>query len=113
VLPPAALPSIARAATRVTLAKGEALFEAGTPGDAVYLVRSGLLQIMSAATLGGQSLGEVARGEHVGEMAVLTGEPAPRARSPSSSRCCTRFRARSCASSSRRIRSCGRASASG
>ena len=75
VLPPAALPSIARAATRVTLAKGEALFEAGTPGDAVYVVRSGLLQIMSAATLGGQSLGEVARGEHVGEMAVLTGEP--------------------------------------
>jgi NTE family protein len=78
VLPPAALPQIARAATRVALAKGEALFEAGTPGDAVYVVRSGLLQITTAASLdgqGGQALGEVARGEHVGEMAVLTGEP--------------------------------------
>jgi len=58
VLPPAVLPQVARAATRVALAKGEALFEAGTPGDAVYVVRSGLLQIMSAATLGGTTMRE-------------------------------------------------------
>ncbi len=75
VLPPASLPAIARAATRITLTKGETLFEAGTAGDAVFVVRSGLLQIMSAAALGGQPLGEAARGEHLGEMAVLTGEP--------------------------------------
>jgi CRP-like cAMP-binding protein len=45
VLPHAALPAIAQVATRVALAKGEALFTAGTAGDAVYLVRSGLLQV--------------------------------------------------------------------
>ena len=75
VLPPAALPAIACAVTRVSLAKGEALFAAGTPGDAVFIVRSGLLQIVGASSLGGQPLGEAARGEHLGEMAVLTGEP--------------------------------------
>jgi len=61
VLPPATLPAIARAAARVTLAKGEVLFEAGTAGDAVFLVRSGLLQIVSASALDGQPLGEAAR----------------------------------------------------
>jgi CRP-like cAMP-binding protein len=75
VLPHAALPAIAQVATRVALAKGEALFTAGTAGDAVYLVRSGLLQVVSSPELGSHPLGEVARGEHVGEMAVLTGEP--------------------------------------
>jgi NTE family protein len=75
VLPPATLPAVARAATRLTLAKGEALFAAGTAGDAVFLVRSGLLQIVSASALGGRPLGEAARGDHLGEMAVLTGEP--------------------------------------
>ncbi len=75
VLPVAVLPAIAAAATRVTLTKGETLFEAGTSGDAVFLVRSGLLQIVSAPALGGHALGEAARGEHLGEMAVLTGEP--------------------------------------
>ncbi len=75
VLPSDALPAIARGTTRVTVAKGEVLFEAGTAGDAVFVVRSGLLQVVGAAALGGPPLGEVARGEHVGEMAVLTGEP--------------------------------------
>jgi NTE family protein len=75
VVPPVTLPAIAKAATRVTIAKGETLFEAGSAGDAIFLVRSGLLQIVSAVALGGEPLGEAARGEHLGEMAVLTGEP--------------------------------------
>ena len=75
VLPPAALPAIARAATRVAVTKGETLFEAGSAGDAIFVVRSGLIQIVSAAALGNQPLAEAARGEHLGEMAVLTGEP--------------------------------------
>lgn len=75
VLPPPVLPTIARAATRVALAKGEALFEAGSAGDAVYVVRSGLMQIVSGAAFGGRPLAEAARGDHLGEMAVLTGEP--------------------------------------
>jgi CRP-like cAMP-binding protein len=75
VLPPAALPAIAQAATRVALAKGETLFEAGAPGDAVFLVRSGLIQIASAAALGAEPLAAAARGDDFGEMAVLTGEP--------------------------------------
>ena len=75
VLPPPVLPTLARRATRVALAKGETLFEAGSAGDAVYVVRSGLMQIVSGAAFGGRALAEAARGEHLGEMAVLTGEP--------------------------------------
>ena len=71
VLPPLVLQSVAAATTRVALAKGEPLFAAGTPGDAAYVVRSGLLQIVSGAHV----LGEAGRGDHLGEMAVLTGEP--------------------------------------
>lgn len=75
VLPADVLPAIVRAATRVELTKGEALFEAGSAGDAVFVVRSGLLQVVGGAAVGSPALAEVARGEHVGEMAVLTGEP--------------------------------------
>lgn len=75
VLPPPVLPTVARAATRIALAKGETLFEAGSAGDAVFVVRSGLMQIVSGAAFGGRPLAEAARGEHLGEMAVLTGEP--------------------------------------
>lgn len=75
VLPPPVLPAIARAATRMALAKGETLFDAGSAGDAVFVVRSGLMQIVSGAAFGGRPLAEAARGEHLGEMAVLTGEP--------------------------------------
>jgi NTE family protein len=75
VLPSTVLPTIARAATRVALAKGETLFDAGSAGDAVFVVRSGLMQIVSGAAFGGRPLAEAARGEHLGEMAVLTGEP--------------------------------------
>jgi CRP-like cAMP-binding protein len=75
VLPAPVLPTIASAATRIALAKGETLFDAGSAGDAVYVVRSGLMQIVSGAAFGGRALAEAARGEHLGEMAVLTGEP--------------------------------------
>ena len=55
---------------------GTTLFRQGDPGDALYLIVSGKLKIVSEDTRGDQEmLAEVGRGSTVGEMAVLDGEP--------------------------------------
>ncbi len=55
---------------------GEVLFAAGDPGDALYLVLFGRLRADARPdSPGEQILGEIGRGESVGEMALLTGEP--------------------------------------
>jgi NTE family protein len=74
-LPAAARAALAREVTRVALAKGDILFEAGTPGDAAFVVRSGLVHVRESTAVGARLLDEVARAGHVGEMAALTGEP--------------------------------------
>ncbi|MGH9139571.1 MAG: cyclic nucleotide-binding and patatin-like phospholipase domain-containing protein [Vicinamibacterales bacterium] len=55
---------------------GDVLFRQGDVGDAMYLVITGKLEALNEATGGEpESLGEISRGEWVGEMAVLTGDP--------------------------------------
>lgn len=55
---------------------GEVLLEQGTRDESLYFVISGRLRAVAAAHDGSRSvLGEVARGETVGEMAFFTGEP--------------------------------------
>lgn len=58
----------------VTLYSGSVLYEQGDPGDALYILVSGRLR--SAVTDGSEerTVGEVARGEMVGAVEVLTGE---------------------------------------
>lgn len=60
-----------------SLRDGETLFQQGEPPDAWYLVTSGRLQVLR--TMGeGQSpvaVGELGRGDSLGETALLTGEP--------------------------------------
>lgn len=57
-------------------ASGELIFKAGEPGDDLYFVVSGRLRATADDGNGGQRLlGEVMRGESVGEMAVISGEP--------------------------------------
>lgn len=60
----------------VDIQGGNLLFEQGMPSDGMYLVISGRLQ-PELHTPDGQikKLGEIGRGETIGEMALLTGEP--------------------------------------
>jgi NTE family protein len=75
VLPPDALRSLAASLTRVELAKGDVLFEAGARGDDAFLINVGLIQIVDDSGPAARILSELGRGDHLGEMAVLTGEP--------------------------------------
>lgn len=83
-MPPSLLVSLAEAAlgsleselSLVTLRSGETLFTEGEPGDALYVVVFGRLRaLIRHGRHEDKVLGEIGRGEAVGEMALLTGEP--------------------------------------
>jgi zinc transporter ZupT len=66
------------------LEEGEILFRAGAPGDALYIVARGKVDVLSDSAPGEQVPGEVAAGEKLaelgegqafGEMALLSGSP--------------------------------------
>jgi len=62
--------------TWVELAGGEVLFKEGDPSDALYLLVSGRLQAIVTCVDGEpEVVGEIGRGESVGEMGVFTGKP--------------------------------------
>src|SRR5262245_40557755 len=68
-----ALANLESELTSVRLRAGETLFEAGEEGDALYVVVFGRLRaFLREGASGGQLLGEIGRGESVGEMALLT-----------------------------------------
>lgn len=55
---------------------GTALFKEGDEGDSLYFVLSGRLAATKKDDIGDETkIGEVVRGETVGEMAIFTGEP--------------------------------------
>lgn len=58
------------------LASGEYLFRQGDPSDALYILINGRLEIAAVDSDGGDRVvGEVSRGESVGESGLLTGDP--------------------------------------
>jgi NTE family protein len=60
----------------ILLRAGEVLFEAGTPGDALYVAIHGRLEVVAIDPLGRESiLSDVKPKESIGEMSLLTGEP--------------------------------------
>lgn len=60
----------------VHLHRDEMLFRQGDAGDSLYIVVSGRLRVVFEDEDGNESvLGELGRGESVGEMALITGEP--------------------------------------
>lgn len=69
----AALQRIAELTDEVYLAGGATLMNEGEPGDCLYLVVSGRLQIFSASRGAPRVVGEIGQYETVGEMAMLTG----------------------------------------
>ena len=73
---PQALHSIQSALAWRHLPAGEILFRQSEPGDALAIVVNGRLRIVAARADGDpQTVGEVSRGECVGEFALLTGRP--------------------------------------
>lgn len=59
----------------VQLERGETLFSQGDPGDALYVLVSGRLRVELETDSGPRVVGEVAPGETVGEMSLLSDEP--------------------------------------
>lgn len=72
---PAALESLLPSLEWVFLPGGETLFRAGDSGDSMYVVIAGRLRIITQGTDGDEeAIREIARGESVGELALLTGK---------------------------------------
>ena len=71
------LAAIERQGSWVTLRRGEVLFRRGDPGDAWYVVTSGRLAVVDPTVddRADHPLAELGRGEALGELALLTGEP--------------------------------------
>jgi NTE family protein len=59
----------------VELAGGEILFHEGDASDSLYLVTSGRLEASVASPDGPEIVGQIGRGESVGEMGTFTGKP--------------------------------------
>jgi NTE family protein/lysophospholipid hydrolase len=71
---PAELDELAAKFDWIFLAGGRTLFRAGDVGDAMYVVLSGRLRVTTAGPDGSQEIvRELARGDSVGELALLTG----------------------------------------
>jgi CRP-like cAMP-binding protein len=70
-LPDARLRELAALARPVSLRAGAVLFERGAPGDALYVIRHGRLEVV----VDGEVVREAGRGEVLGELALLTGDP--------------------------------------
>lgn len=82
-LPPDDIDSLLRSITSRHLAANEILFHAGDPGDALYLVENGLIEVLDDGAVedddvraeGESRIAELGPGSAVGEMALLTGHP--------------------------------------
>ncbi|MEN9796981.1 MAG: hypothetical protein RL653_677 [Pseudomonadota bacterium] len=74
-LPEEALASISDDARERLLEPGAVLIREGAAGDALYVVLDGTLTVTQRRGDGEHVLGEVRRGEHVGELALLDGAP--------------------------------------
>ena len=60
----------------VSLAAGEQLFQQGDPGDSLYIVERGVLEVRTRNEAGAlKVLDSLDAGSAVGEMALLTGQP--------------------------------------
>ncbi len=75
-LPPEILGSLAERATSLHVAAGEWLFRQGEGADAMYVLRSGRLEVFRELGDGQQEqIRELGAGSAVGELALISGEP--------------------------------------
>lgn len=75
-LTPAELSSLRRIAQELPFSKGQEIFKEGAPGDGVYVLKQGRVEILTRAASGEQHVfASIAPGELFGEMAVLELKP--------------------------------------
>jgi signal transduction histidine kinase len=75
-LPAAELKKLSAVAREITFAPNEVIFKEGDPGDGLYVVRSGRVQISAVISSGERHVfSSVLPGDVFGEMAVLDGLP--------------------------------------
>jgi signal transduction histidine kinase len=74
-LPESDLEQLSRLVEHVHLATGDTLFEEGTPGDRVYVVQEGQLEVVKASSGREVLLAVRGPGEVIGEMALLEQTP--------------------------------------
>lgn len=64
-----------RSAYERSFAAGEAIYDAGQPGDALYVIQSGHVELMRSGPEGVRVVARYGPGEFFGEIAVLLGRP--------------------------------------
>lgn len=74
LLSQAEIESVASIAERLELAAGNEVFHEGDPGDGVYLIVSGEIEIVKRTSGGDRSLARLGAGGVLGEMSLLTSE---------------------------------------
>jgi NTE family protein len=74
-LGPAVIATLDGRATRRALRAGDVLFRRGDPGDSVYLVETGRLEVRGRSAGADAVVAELGRGDLVGEMSVLSDLP--------------------------------------
>ena len=73
----AELEDVTRRLTPADLVAGELLFSQGDPGDRLYFIESGQVELSSTAADGRATMAVLGAGLLVGETALLTGKPRP------------------------------------
>jgi NTE family protein len=74
-LPGDLIDSVAERASTKRVKAGDWLFRAGDPGDALYVVRAGRLQVLAETSRTDAVIRELGRGDALGELALLADEP--------------------------------------
>lgn len=74
-LPPEEMESVLTCVEPVTAKQGETIFHQGDPGNALYLINEGLIDIRSGTNGGEKIIATLGPGHSFGEMALLTGDP--------------------------------------
>jgi CRP-like cAMP-binding protein len=74
-LPPQAIESLLTNVRERHVGAGETVFQAGDPGDALYIVASGRVAVLHPTEQGEKPIAELGEGKAFGEMALLSGAP--------------------------------------
>ncbi|USI74988.1 cyclic nucleotide-binding domain-containing protein [Sphingomonas morindae] len=69
------LAQLAPALIPAHLEPGAPLFERGSHGESIYIVRTGVLDVRRPGEAGERSIGRLGPGEYIGEVSMMTGEP--------------------------------------
>src|SRR5712691_8572478 len=67
--------ALERAVREVCLPAGARVFEAGDPADSLFIVRSGLIDVVGQGSAGATRIVTIGPGETVGEQSLLSGRP--------------------------------------